>query len=112
MFAVGMVMKHKKYNYLCVIRGWDETCQASEQWIRQMNVDKCERGRYQPFYNVWVNDGSDRYAAEENLIFTEDVVMVKHPEVRCHSNPPTQLLADIHELQIFYTHVRNTTNRD
>ncbi|CAG5122883.1 unnamed protein product [Candidula unifasciata] len=81
MFAVGMVMKHKKYNYLCVIRGWDETCQASEQWIKQMNVDKCERGRMQPFYNVWVMDGSDRYAAEENLVFTHEAVMIKHPEV-------------------------------
>ncbi|BFZ22599.1 hypothetical protein BsWGS_25639 [Bradybaena similaris] len=81
MYAVGMVMKHKKYDYLCVIRGWDETCQASEQWIKQMNVDKCERGRMQPFYNVWVMDGSDRYAAEENLVFTSETGMIKHPEV-------------------------------
>ena len=28
-FSVGMVMKHKKYNYHCVIVGWDPICKAS-----------------------------------------------------------------------------------
>ncbi|CAL1545975.1 unnamed protein product [Lymnaea stagnalis] len=80
-FSIGMVMKHRLFNYMCVIRGWDSTCKASEHWINQMGVDQCERGRHQPFYNVWVMDGSDRYAAEENLIFARKPRMIKHPEV-------------------------------
>ncbi len=27
-FATGMIMTHKKYNYDCVISGWDQKCQA------------------------------------------------------------------------------------
>ena len=29
-FAVGMVTRHKKYNYHCVIFGWDPVCKASK----------------------------------------------------------------------------------
>jgi hypothetical protein len=29
-FGVGMVMRHKKYNYHCVIFGWDPVCKASK----------------------------------------------------------------------------------
>lgn len=28
LYAVGMIMRHKKYNYDCVISGWDVTCTA------------------------------------------------------------------------------------
>ena len=26
LYSVGMVMKHRKYNYHCVIFGWDPIC--------------------------------------------------------------------------------------
>ncbi|GFN90268.1 F-box protein 21 [Plakobranchus ocellatus] len=65
--AVGLIMQHRKYSYRCVISGWDSTCQAPERWIRQMGVDRLPNGRHQPFYHVWAADGSDRYAAQENL---------------------------------------------
>ena len=29
-FCVGMVMRHKKYNYFCVVYGWDPICKASK----------------------------------------------------------------------------------
>ena len=67
-YAVGLIMQHKKYHYRCVIAGWDSTCEASEQWIHQMGVDRLPLGRHQPFYHVWASDGSDRYAAQENLM--------------------------------------------
>ena len=34
-----------------------------------MGVDKLERQDKQPFYNVLVGDGSQRYAAQENLVY-------------------------------------------
>ena len=45
-----------------------------------MGVDKLENKDTQPFYNVLVADGSNRYAAQENLqpIQPESV---SHPEV-------------------------------
>ena len=29
-YGVGMVMRHKKYNYHCVIIGWDPICKAAK----------------------------------------------------------------------------------
>jgi len=77
---IGQVCRHKKYNYLCLVHGWDEVCTASRSWISQMGVDKLENKDTQPFYNVLVADGSNRYAAQENLqpIQPESV---SHPEV-------------------------------
>ncbi|XP_076473105.1 F-box only protein 21-like [Babylonia areolata] len=80
-FSVGLVMKHKRYNYMCVIYGWDIECKASEEWIRQMGVDHLPRRQYQPFYNVLVEDGTIRYAAQENLLFPEEVKEIPHEDI-------------------------------
>ncbi len=39
MYAVGMIMKHKKYNYYCVISGWDHKCKAER--VRHALYDLC-----------------------------------------------------------------------
>jgi len=64
---VGTIAKHMKYDYKCVVYGWDTQCTASRSWIHQMGVDRLSRKDKQPFYNVLVEDGSSRYAADENL---------------------------------------------
>ncbi|XP_014666310.1 PREDICTED: F-box only protein 21-like [Priapulus caudatus] len=85
-FAVGMVMQHKRYEYKCVIYGWDSTCKAGEQWIYQMSVHLLKDKDRQPFYNVLVEDGSSRYAAQENLgqAPREELGMITHAEVGRH----------------------------
>ncbi|KAB7506787.1 F-box only protein 21 [Armadillidium nasatum] len=80
-FATGMVMRHKLYNYTCVIFGWDETCQMPMEWIVRMNVLSLKHQNNQPFYNVLVSDGSHRYAAQENLIIMEEPVLTTHSEI-------------------------------
>ena len=65
---MGQVCRHAKYNYTCVIHGWDPVCTASASWISHMGVDKLPLKDKQPFYNVLVADGSQRYAAQENLV--------------------------------------------
>jgi len=77
---VGEVCRHRKYDYVCVVYGWDAHCKASKSWISQMGVDKLNSKDKQPFYNVLVSDGSNRYAAQENIspIKPEEVT---HPEV-------------------------------
>uniref|UniRef100_A0A803W737 Calcineurin B homologous protein 3 n=1 Tax=Ficedula albicollis TaxID=59894 RepID=A0A803W737_FICAL len=57
-------MKHKRYGYNCVIYGWDPACMMGHEWIRNMNVHSLPHGPHQPFYNVLVEDGSCRYAAQ------------------------------------------------
>ena len=52
------------YDYHCVIYGWDHQCEMSQAWILQMGVDRLPLGPNQPFYNVLVEDGSNRYAAQ------------------------------------------------
>uniref|UniRef100_A0A1B6E1X2 Hemimethylated DNA-binding domain-containing protein n=1 Tax=Clastoptera arizonana TaxID=38151 RepID=A0A1B6E1X2_9HEMI len=80
-FAVGMVMHHKKYNYTCVIFGWDSKCAADEEWRLQMNVFNLPRKDEQPFYNVLVGDGSTRYAAEDNLEIATEMCWIDHYEI-------------------------------
>ncbi|XP_022093266.1 F-box only protein 21-like [Acanthaster planci] len=80
-YAVGMVMKHRRYNYSCVIYGWDPVCKLSRDWQRHMGVHHLPKQEKQPFYNVLVEDCSNRYAAQENLDFIDVPVTISHPEV-------------------------------
>ena len=51
-----------RYHYHCVIYGRDEVCKLSKDWQRQMGVSR--EAAQKPFYNVLVDDGSNRYAAQ------------------------------------------------
>ncbi|KAF2257720.1 YccV-like-domain-containing protein [Lojkania enalia] len=66
-FKIGQLFKHKRYHYEGVITGWDTTCDAGEEWIQHMGVDRLAHGRHQSFYHVLVCDKSVRYVAEENI---------------------------------------------
>ncbi|KAK4057266.1 hypothetical protein OIO90_001763 [Microbotryomycetes sp. JL221] len=66
-WPLGHVFRHRLFGYDAVIRGWDETCQATEHWIQAMQVDRLPLGRHQPFYHVFTSAGSTRYVAQENV---------------------------------------------
>ncbi|KAF7504116.1 hypothetical protein GJ744_002685 [Endocarpon pusillum] len=67
-FKVGQVFRHKRYGYVAVVTGWDGTCDADEEWILRMGVDRLDGGRRQAFYNAFVQeDKSMRYVAGENI---------------------------------------------
>lgn len=51
-FKVGQLFQHKRYRYEGVITGWDVSCDAGEEWIRNMDVDRLPSGRNQAFYHV------------------------------------------------------------
>lgn len=51
-FKVGQLFQHKRYGYEGVITGWDVNCDAGEEWIRNMDVDRLPSGRNQAFYHV------------------------------------------------------------
>ncbi|KAK3085161.1 hypothetical protein FSP39_025236 [Pinctada imbricata] len=72
-----------RYNYMCVLYGWDPVCTASEEWIIQMGVHNLPKKDKQPFYNVLVEDGSNRYAAQENLYHpsADQYCEIDHPDV-------------------------------
>ncbi|KAL7836878.1 hypothetical protein AOLI_G00281620 [Acnodon oligacanthus] len=80
-YSVGLVMKHKRSGYNCVIYGWDPKCTMSQEWITTMRVHQLSNGANQPFYNVLVQDGTCRYAAQENLEPHSAPLEIAHPEV-------------------------------
>lgn len=80
-FATGLVMQHKRYNYSCVIFGWDKECKMPADWVRRMGVDHLQYKTKQPFYNVLVHDGSHRYAAQENLSVSQEPVPISHSDI-------------------------------
>jgi F-box protein 21 len=51
-FKVGQLFNHARYNYEGVITGWDASCDAGEEWIQHMGVDRLPNGRNQSFYHV------------------------------------------------------------
>lgn len=66
-YKVGQVFQHRRYHYRAIITGWDSECDAGEQWMRRMGIDRLQAGRNQSFYHVLVEDRSVRYVAEENI---------------------------------------------
>ncbi|KAF8593988.1 hypothetical protein BDV93DRAFT_565925 [Ceratobasidium sp. AG-I] len=65
---VGMMFRHKRYNYVGLVLGWDGECKAGDDWIRALRVDDLPRGRGQPFYRVVTDSGESMYVAEENML--------------------------------------------
>lgn len=51
-WKIGHVFRHRLFGYCAVIRGYDFTCMASEEWIDAMQVNRLTHGRHQPFYHV------------------------------------------------------------
>jgi len=86
-YKVGTLFHHKRYAYLGVITGWDSTCQMSDDWIAQMQVDRLPGGRSQSFYHAIVDDRSMRYVAEENIGLMDQVV-----SARVNLDPPEGLM--------------------
>ncbi|CAB1322318.1 unnamed protein product [Coregonus sp. 'balchen'] len=80
-YSVGLIMKHKRSGYNCAIYGWDPKCTMSQEWITTMRVHQLSSGANQPFYNVLVEDGTCRYAAQENLEPHSAPLEIAHPEV-------------------------------
>ena len=61
---LSYILFRSRYHYTCVIYSWDKQCRASMDWIHQMGVHMLPSGQWQPFYGVFVEDGSQRYAAQ------------------------------------------------
>eukprot|EP00041_Stephanoeca_diplocostata_P021723 m.512083 g.512083 ORF g.512083 m.512083 type:complete len:321 (+) comp21892_c1_seq71:2226-3188(+) len=99
---VGALCRHRRYNYTCVVRGWDAECLAPSQWQIQMGVHHLAKGPKQPFFLVSASDGSERYAAFESLeVISGGAMSPEH--VRTH----VQLLLSQHPtLGRYFTRVR------
>lgn len=64
MIILFILLDAFRSGYNCVIYGWDPKCTMSLEWITTMRVNQLPNGPNQPFYNVLVQDGTCRYAAQ------------------------------------------------
>ncbi len=79
-FALGDVIRHRRYDYRGVIVGFDETCQASDEWYQR---NQTQPDRDQPWYQVLVHGSTQStYVAEENVTPDQSGEQIIHPLVR------------------------------
>ncbi|KAG7209067.1 hypothetical protein KM043_015222 [Ampulex compressa] len=76
-YAVGLIMRHKMFGYLCVITGWDLRHKESVE----IRADILSEGDEQPFYDVFGDDDSSRYVAQENLLLEPTPSCINHFEI-------------------------------
>lgn len=51
-YKVGQPFRHRRFQYIGAVIGWDVNCKAGEAWIEQMGVDTLSGGRHQSFYHI------------------------------------------------------------
>jgi len=79
-FTVGDVVRHQRYDYRGVVVGYDETCQASDEWYAS---NRTQSDREQPWYHVLVHGSThSTYVAEENLTSDDCGEQIVHPLVK------------------------------
>lgn len=80
-FNVGMIIRHRKFDYRGVIIDVDPEFNLSEDWYNSMA--RSEPPKNAPWYHVLV-DGSHQntYVAERNLQLDESLAPVRHPAIK------------------------------
>lgn len=76
-FRLGQKIRHARLGYRGVICGMDWQCFESSEWMEKNGVDKLQRGRQQPFYQLLVDMQQSpstlvAYVAEENIEAPEE----------------------------------------
>ncbi len=84
-FTVGMLVKHRLFDYRGVIYDVDPVYQGSEEWYATMARTKPPKD--QPWYRVLVHcQTHETYVAERNLEPDDSGIEVQHPLVSHYFN--------------------------
>ena len=79
LFEPGQLVRHRRYGYRGVVVDLDRTCQADEDWYRQLRT---QPRRSQPWYHVLVHQrGHSTYAAQQNLTADDSAEPIEHASV-------------------------------
>lgn len=83
LFAPGLVIVHRLFDYRGVVTDVDATFQLSPEWYEE--VARTRPPKDEPWYHVLV-DGSDHstYVAERNLRADPSPRPIEHPELDDH----------------------------
>lgn len=79
LFAVGQLVRHKRYGYRGVVVAADVTCQADDAWYL---ANRTRPRRRQPWYHVLVHNSAQvTYAAQTSLLPDESMDRIVHPQL-------------------------------
>jgi heat shock protein HspQ len=82
-FAIGKIVKHRKYPFRGVIFDVDPTFSNSEEWWLSIPEETRPR-KDQPYYHLFAENSETTYIAyvsEQNLLDDDSGKPVRHPEV-------------------------------
>lgn len=78
-FAVGQLVRHRRYGYRGVVVDYDLSCRADDAWYR---ANRTQPDKDQVWYQVLVHRSTDvTYAAQTSLEPDTDTTPVEHPLV-------------------------------
>ncbi|XP_063820407.1 F-box only protein 21 [Pseudophryne corroboree] len=80
-YSVGLIVRHKRFDYSGVIFSWDPICMMPPDWVEGLGIQPLPDRAIQPFYSVLVEDGSCSYVAQENLEPHPAPEQILHPDI-------------------------------
>lgn len=80
LYSVGLVIRHRLFNYRGVIVDVDPRFMQSDEWYEHMAPSRPPKDR--PWYRVLVHNAiHETYVAERNLELDTSDVPVNHPDI-------------------------------
>ena len=82
-FAIGQVVKHRKYPFRGIVYDVDPVFANTEEWWQSIPAEIRPR-KDQPFYHLFAENTDTEYVAyvsEQNLVLDESGEPVAHPQV-------------------------------
>lgn len=82
-FAIGQVVKHRKYAFRGIVYDVDPVFANTEEWWEAIPEDVRPR-KDQPFYHLYAENAETEYVAyvsEQNLLADTSGDPVRHPQV-------------------------------
>lgn len=82
-FAIGQVVKHRKYPFRGIIYDVDPVFSNTDEWWRSIPEDVRPR-KDQPFYHLFAENADTEYVAyvsEQNLLPDTSGDPIRHPQV-------------------------------
>ncbi len=82
-FAIGQIVRHRKFGYRGAIYGVDAEFSLSDEWYQQVALSRPPRD--QPWYHVLVDGAAHTtYVAERHLAASRDLGQIDHPLLGQH----------------------------
>lgn len=82
-FAIGMIIRHRLFDYRGVIADVDPQFSLDEDWYERMARSRPPKDA--PWYHVLVHGaGQTTYVAERNLLLDDGLQPVEHPAIKTY----------------------------